>query len=115
MLDETVSYSNQNPDALKKFETQILSEFPLLHNYEEQWPLRIFISARLKYTRTRSISKPKAAARSRMLLLHFDLPPNVSRLAGAVSTVCFTLWPSSSLTAQCLTLGGPPLVVPSPL
>ncbi|KAJ7018622.1 hypothetical protein C8F04DRAFT_1198757 [Mycena alexandri] len=53
-LDLTAPYSKQDKEALRLVESIISTEFSWLLNYQDQWPLQVFLTALLKYKKSRA-------------------------------------------------------------
>ncbi|KAK7059491.1 hypothetical protein R3P38DRAFT_3167897 [Favolaschia claudopus] len=48
MLNQKVSYTRQQPESLLKLRNQLYKEYPHLKNYEEAWPIVVFVTAWLR-------------------------------------------------------------------
>ncbi|KAJ7037648.1 hypothetical protein C8F04DRAFT_1256867 [Mycena alexandri] len=53
-LNLSAPYSKQDKEALRLVESKITVEFPWLLNYQDQWPLQVFLTALLKYNKSRA-------------------------------------------------------------
>ncbi|KAJ7702567.1 hypothetical protein B0H16DRAFT_1718140 [Mycena metata] len=62
-LDLASPYGKQDKEALRLVESDISAEFPWLLNYQDQWPLQVFLTAVLKYKKSRAdVTKMKKLA-----------------------------------------------------
>ncbi|KAJ7694989.1 hypothetical protein B0H16DRAFT_1485419 [Mycena metata] len=62
-LDLASPYGKQDKEALRLVESDISAEFPWLLNYQDQWPLQVFLTAVLKYKKSRAdVTKMKKIA-----------------------------------------------------